>query len=171
MTTVENSTELQQWIDRQAIMDLIYRYSDAVTRGDGEQLDSVFYDDSVLEIGPPFNLRHEGLADIRQLVIEGSTTLEFLVQTASCPVIKLLGPDRAQATTTIYEFLRGSSTADSDMAEAGTAMNMGQYGVYFDDIVKIDGEWKFAHRLMRSIYLETGELTGNAMTPRSELAG
>jgi hypothetical protein len=169
MRTVETSTDLQQWIDRQAITDLIYRYSDAVTRGDAAQLESVFTDESILEIGEPFNLRHVGIDSIRELVVGGSASLDFLVQTASNPVIRLLGADRARATTTIYEMVRGPSNADTGLGDAGTAMNVAQYGVYFDDIVKIEGEWKFAHKLFRAVYCEIDRLDGTVLAPRAEL--
>jgi hypothetical protein len=37
--------ELREWLDRLAIQDLIYRYSDAVTRADWQQCEAVFVPD------------------------------------------------------------------------------------------------------------------------------
>jgi hypothetical protein len=168
MSAVE-TPELQSWIDQRGIEDLIYRYSDAVTRADWDQLDSVFTEASILEIGSPFDLRYEGVQAIHGL-LSGSSQLEFLIQTASSPVIRIVGPGRAQATTTIHEMVRGLSGAATGLGEAGAPTNIDQYGVYFDDIVKVDGDWKFAHRVFRPIYIESDSLTGSVITARAGLA-
>ena len=81
----------------------------------------------------------------------------------------LVGPASAQATTTIHEFVRGEVVAYSAYGEAGTAINFEQYGVYFDDIAKLDDGWKFTHRLFVPIYLGPDCVTGEVMTPRSGL--
>ena len=54
-------TELREWLDRLAIQDLIYRYSDAVTRADWPQCEAVFAPDALWE-SPPLGLRYGGRA-------------------------------------------------------------------------------------------------------------
>jgi hypothetical protein len=61
-------SELRAWIDRQAIADLIHRYSDATTRADWDQLQAVFASDAVLEVTSPFDFRAEGAAHIRTVM-------------------------------------------------------------------------------------------------------
>ena len=39
MAVTQTEAELREWLDRLAIQDLIYRYSDAVTRADWHQCD------------------------------------------------------------------------------------------------------------------------------------
>jgi hypothetical protein len=51
----------------------------------------------------------------------------------------------------------------------GEQLNSVLYGVYYDDIARISGEWKLTHRLYKPIYAATGALTGDVVTPRSEL--
>jgi hypothetical protein len=58
---------------------------------------------------------------------------------------------------------------DSPLGEAGAEQNFEQYGIYFDDIVKLDDEWKFARRLFTPMYVGTGVVTGQVLTPRSNL--
>jgi hypothetical protein len=91
----------------------------------------------------------------------GSTaTFEILIQTPHAPVIALLPPDLAQATTTIHEWGRGVTPFDGvvagDPVQKGEEVNLEVYGVYYDDIARVDGEWKFTHRLYVPIYIATG---------------
>ncbi len=47
--TTPSGTELREWLDRLAIQDLITRYSDAVTRADWQQCETLFAVDAVWE--------------------------------------------------------------------------------------------------------------------------
>jgi hypothetical protein len=97
-------------------------------------------------------------------MLEGTSRGEFMIQTASSPVVNLIGSDKAQATTTVHELMRGVTDV-----QTGDQVNWDMYGVYYDDIARIDGEWKFTHRLYAPIYTEMGALTGDVLTPRSGL--
>jgi hypothetical protein len=70
--------EVREWIDRQAIEDLIHRYSEAVTRADWDQHEAVFAPDAILEVASPFDFRAEGARAIREQTSVGSAKLEFL---------------------------------------------------------------------------------------------
>jgi hypothetical protein len=154
-------------MDRLEIQDLLYRYSDAVTRADWEQCEAVFAPDAIWE-SPVMGLRFENRAAFVELLTQ-SSTLDLLIQTASAPVIKLTGSDQAQATTTVCEVTRGVSPADNAYGEKGTETNFVQYGTYFDDIARIENEWKFTHRLFVPIYLDAGCVAGDVLTRRSGL--
>jgi hypothetical protein len=169
MSTVDDA-DVRAWIDRQAIEDLIHRYSDAVTRADWDQHEAVFAPDAILEVASPFDFRAEGARAIREQTSIGSARLDFLIQTVDSSVIRLSGPDRAHATSTIHEMGRGLAPGLSG-EEADEWLNWEQYGVYYDDIVKLDGEWKFAHRFCQPIYyVGTDALMGEAIAARSALA-
>ena len=154
-----------EWIERLAIADLINRYADSVTRADWDQAGSIFAPDAIWE-SPGMGLRFENRAEFLEAVKAASG---FLLQTLSSPLIRLTGLDQAQATTTIHEMARGVTATDSAYGAAGTELNFEQYGVYFDDIARIGGEWKFTHRLFVPIYVNMGCLTGDVVTPRSAL--
>ena len=49
MAVAQTEVELREWLDRLAIQDLIYRYSDAVTRADWQQCEAVFALDAIWE--------------------------------------------------------------------------------------------------------------------------
>jgi hypothetical protein len=165
MALAETETEVRRWLDRLAIQDLLYRYSDAVTRADWDQCEAAFVPDAIWE-SPGMGVRFENRAEFLDVV---KATSGLLLQTLSSPVIRLTGPDQAQATTTIHEMARGVSPTDNAYGAAGTEVNFEQYAVYFDDIARVAGEWKFTHRLFVPIYVNMGGLTGDVVTPRSAL--
>ena len=167
--SVEVHAEPPGWVDRLAVQDLIYRYADSVTRADWAQTEAMFAPDAILEIGSPYDIRIEGGQAIRQFLIEGTRGSELLIQTAHSPAIQLVEPDRAHATTTIHELSRGVVAASSNFAEIGAIVNYEQYGIYYDDAAKIDGEWKFTHRLFQVLYQAPNSLNGSVIAPRSSL--
>jgi hypothetical protein len=176
MALAETEVEVRAWLDRLAIQDLIYRHSDAVTRADWRQLEALYAPDAIWE-EPALGLRYESTAAFVEM-LEGTTGMEAVIQTAHAPVINLITPDKAQATSTFHEWIRGVAPIDTTdglgddpviEARKGDQINMEEYGVYYDDIARIDGEWKFTHRLAVLIYVGPGPVTGDVLTPRSEL--
>ncbi len=159
--------ELRQWLDRLAVQDLVFRYSDAVTRADWAACEAVFAPDVIWE--SPLGLRFEGRDAFLEMLRE-TTSNDLLIQTSHSPVITLTGPDRASATTTVHELSRGIARADSDLGAAGAEVNVDHYGLYYDELARIDGEWKFTHRVFVPVYTRTGDVTGHVFTPRTALA-
>ena len=158
--------ELREWLDRLAIQDLINRYSDAVTRADWGQCKAVFAPDAVWEspLGLWFESRAAFLEGLRQ-----TTSSDLLIQTPHSSVITLTGSDRAKATTTIHELVRGVLPAASKLGEAGAEVNIDQYGIYYDDLERIDGEWKFTRRVFVPVLMNIGSVNGDVFTQRSAL--
>ena len=157
--------DARAWEDRDAIQQLIYRYSDAVTRADYEQMATVFAADAVWE-SPILGMHFESAREFIDFQIEGSTALDVLIQTAANPVIDLLGPDRATSTTNIREIIRGTHTVDGVWGPAGAESNTDQYGIYVDEVNKIDGEWKFTRRVFVPVLITSGAVVGDITTPR-----
>jgi hypothetical protein len=141
-------------LDRLAIVELLHRYSDSVTRGDLDHDEELFTVDAVVEIGSPFDARIEGAQAIREWRSNASAALELLIHTTYSPVVRLVGPGRAKATSQTREMVRspGSTTRP--------ARNVMFYSVYFDDLVKADDTWRFARRFGPPIYVESDTLTG-----------
>jgi ketosteroid isomerase-like protein len=135
---------------------LVYRYSDAVTRGDWEALANLLTADAVWE-SPALRLHFVGpepfLDFLRSTIAEDSV----LVQTAHGSVIDFTGPDAATATTTINELVRTS------------ALNAEFHGVFFDELERSADGWKFTHKLFVPMYTEIGGLTGTLVTSRPVL--
>jgi hypothetical protein len=92
-----------------------------------------------------------------------------LIQTPHSPVVTLADADHASATTTIHEINRGVTQTESELGAQGSEVNIDTYGIYYDDIARIDGRWAFTHRLFVPFYLTTGSVTGDVLTARSNL--
>jgi hypothetical protein len=167
MVLADTELELRGWLDRLAIQDLIYRYSDALTRAEWAQCEALYVPDAIWE-QRAYGIHFDSAAAFLEM-LKGTSTSEVLIQTPHAPVINLIAPDRAQATTTIHELIRGISPIDSADGQTGDEVNFEAYGVYYDDIARIDGEWKFTHRRHVPIYVATGAITGEVVTPRSDL--
>ena len=159
------SDDARAWEDRDAIQQLIYRYSDAVTRADYEQMATVFAADAVWE-SPVLGMYFETAREFIDFQIEGSTALDVVIQVASGPVVELLGPDRAAATTNIREIIRGTITVGGEWGPAGGENNVDQYGIYFDEVSKIDGAWKFTRRVFVPVLIASGAVVGDITTAR-----
>jgi hypothetical protein len=154
-----------QWDERIAIEQLIYCYSDAVTRADYAQMATVFAADAVWD-SPILGMHFETAREFIDFQADGSSALDVLIQTASNPVIDLLAGDRATARTNIREIIRGTSTNDGPYGPIGTAINVDQYGVYFDEISKVDATWKFTRRTFVPILIAQGTIAGDIVTTR-----
>jgi hypothetical protein len=113
-------------------------------------------------------LRYESRAAFLE-VLRATSSSDLLIQTPHSSVITLTGPDRAKATTTIHELTRGAAPADSTLGEAGSEINVEQWAIYYDDLARIHGEWKFTHRVFVPMYINVGSLNGEVFTPRSAL--
>ena len=83
---------------------------------------------------------------------------DFLIQMAQTTVVRLAGDGRASATTMIHA-----------LAHREGAHSVTNYGIYFDDLVEIDGRWKFSRRLLQPVYSEMGTFTGAVPITRDEL--
>jgi ketosteroid isomerase-like protein len=164
------SDDIRTWIDKLEIQELIYRYSDGVNRGDLTAIRSVFADDALWE-SPLLGFRHESADAFVDFFRVNTITSELLIQTPHCPVIELTGPDSARATTTIHEFSKGTAVEDGPFGPQGAEINFQDYGIYYDDLARIDGEWKFTHRHFVPTYLESGVVNGEAPIERSRLIG
>src|SRR6516162_6741765 len=126
MALAETEVEVRAWLDRLAIQDLIYRHSDAVTRADWRQCEALYVPDVIWEL-PKHGLRFDTRAAFMEM-LEATSMVELMIQTPHAPVITLIEPDSAQATTTIHEWIRGVSPI------TGEQTNFEAYGVYFDDV-------------------------------------
>ncbi len=111
-----------------------------MTRADWQQCETLFAVDAVWE--SPAGLRFDSAKSFIDF-LESTTSYDVLIQTPHSSVITLTAVDRASATTTIHELTRGVVSADSEFGKAGAEINLEQYGIYHDDLARIDGLWKF----------------------------
>jgi hypothetical protein len=158
MTAENIDAETREWLDRLEIQDLIHRYSDGVTRADWQQCEAVFTPDAIWE-SSALGIRCEDRASFME-ILRATSSYDLLIQTAHTAVITMIDAHHARSTTTIHEFIRETVGAEN---------NLEQYGIYCDDLARVDGRWKFTHRVFLPIYVGRGCVTGDLLTTRSAL--
>src|SRR5262245_26869780 len=146
------------WIDKLAIQELINQYCDALNRDDWDAYEALFTSDAVWELSSPWGFKIEGARAIREVISKLVAKGDFIVQTNHSTVVTLLGADRASATTTIRETSRGK--------DGRSATHL---GIYYDNLVRVPGGWKFQHRFFQSVYYDETPLTGRVDAARSDL--
>ena len=129
---------------------------------------TVFAPGAVWE-SPLLELRFESARSLIDFQTEGSARLDVLVQTPHSPVISLLDAERANATTTIHEFFRGTASDVSAYGDTGSEINVDQYGIYYDQLAKTDGGWKFTHRLFVPFLIASDRVVGDVVSARPML--
>lgn len=134
--------------DRFAIRELIDRWSDAVNEHDWEQLAACLTEDSVWDVGAPYNFRMEGLKTIMDSVPGLIEEQLYVIQTPHAVVIHLNG-DSATVRTTMQEMMRGPD---------GSGMQM--WGTYYDDVVRTEAGWRFKLRRFRTAVFEAKPAAG-----------
>jgi TusA-related sulfurtransferase len=153
------ANELANWLDKLAIQELIYTYSDAASRGDWDVFATLFTADAVWEVAAPVDSRVVGAEEIVRTARTNVDAEDFLVQMTHGAVITLHGDDRASSTTTIHAIAKRQGHHD-----------VTNYGIYYDELVKIDGAWKFSQRRLVPVYSDTTPHAGDNPISRAELA-
>jgi uncharacterized protein (TIGR02246 family) len=159
MAEPSTDAEVSTWIAVTAVKDLIVRYSDAATRGDWDAFAACWMPDARWITLPPIDKELVGIDAILADIQASIPTADFFVQMAHNSVVTLDGPDRARATTTIHALARKTG-----------AYSIENLAIYYDDVVKSDGEWRFAQRRLQPVYLDTTEHLGVAPISRADLA-
>jgi ketosteroid isomerase-like protein len=156
----------QQWIDKFAIQELIYRHCDAITRGDLAALEPLYAPDASWEHSL-LGVRFDSARAFFDFFAKGLATIDLVIQTASNPVVRLVDDKTAHATTTVFEVNHGTLAATADgYGTQGDEVNVAQWGVYFDDLSKSTGQWLFTRRHMVISYVEQRALRGDVLAPR-----
>lgn len=145
-----------EWADRLAIQDLVLRHSDAVTRGDWSAFEAMWVTDGIWRESAPIDLEIVGVDAIRAHVAS-LDDVDLFVQMVLGTVVTFEGPRRASARSTLHSLARVGEVSFKN------------YGIYYDDLVKVDGRWRFARRRLENIYVETEPLTGQVTTARTDI--
>jgi ketosteroid isomerase-like protein len=146
------------WIEKLAIREVISTYTSAATRGDWDALEATFLPDARWELGAPLDVEIVGARAIRDQLVGQVDHQDFFLQMTHDTVVTLTDDDRASAITTIHALARQEGR-----------VQVTSYGIYYDDLVKADGAWRFARRRLQPIFMNTGELPGPAPISRSAL--
>jgi hypothetical protein len=156
---MNDSADVAGWIDKLAIQELVCTYTSAATRGDWKQFEALWTPDALWEVGEPVGTSFVGP---QAIVADLKATLEhqdFFVQMTHDCVVTLLGDGRASGTTTIHALARREGHFE-----------VTNFGIYYDEFVKVDGAWKFAVRRMQPVFLGTSPLPGHTPISRADLS-
>ncbi|PNU02772.1 nuclear transport factor 2 family protein [Novosphingobium guangzhouense] len=148
---------IEDLLSREAIRDLMARYTIAGDRLRVEDFLACFTHDAVIEserVPPDRLFRHEGRTAIRnwqerwRSAGEGAHGATFVRHHLSTSAVTLLGPDDAEART---------------YWTAWTDIGPDHAGHYLDRLRKVDGAWLIAHRRIRLDWEAPGSLFRSAV--------
>jgi SnoaL-like domain len=159
---------MQEWVDRLEIQDLIFRYCDSVTRGDYTHTATLFAPDAIWE--EQGGMRFESAREFIDYLVEGSTSLELLIQIPHSSVVEFPESGRAKVSTTIREIVRGIGGGQSALGDAGMELNVDRFGIYHDELEKFGSEWKFTRRTFVPFFTAMGSVIGEVSGSRPLLA-
>jgi ketosteroid isomerase-like protein len=155
---MSTESEIATWMDKLAIQELAVRCCDAVSRGDWDAYEAMWTPDGVWEETAPVEAREAGGAKaIRARVAASLEQVEFFAQMCHGVTIAELTRASARARTAIHGIAR---------TEGASYVN---YGIYYDELVKTDGLWRYRRRRLENIYVDWTTLPGMVPIPRAGL--
>lgn len=140
----------QRLMDESEIKNLIYLFSDAANRKDGEQFQTLWSSNSaVWKIGPPINVEFKGKENMGSSVTRMLSLWDFFVQMPSAITIKIEGHE-ATAKVYINEVARKSNNKQGNY----------NLSMYDDELIKENGKWVFEKRTYHTIYQDAPNYNG-----------
>ncbi|MCB2046831.1 MAG: nuclear transport factor 2 family protein [Novosphingobium sp.] len=144
--------EFEQLCDRLEIRELAERYTMGITAHDWDLVGSCYHDDArwhVPQMGYDLNGRNAIVAGVRELVEPNELHMQMLHSL----VFDRLDQDRSEIRSILHELAHHPS------GERGVNV----FGIYYDEVTRRDGEWKFQNRRFEIHYLDPAPLPGNVM--------
>jgi ketosteroid isomerase-like protein len=136
-------------LDEYSVRRLGEMFADAANRREYDRFASLWTDDGLWEIGEPIEVQFEGRAGIRSGIEQMLGRWDFFAQMPHAFSAEIDG-DRAVAYWTMQEVARSA-----DMAQGNSNI-----ALYLDELVRVEGAWKFRSRRYRTIYSDSAPLTG-----------
>ena len=124
--------DIEELLERETIKEVCIKYSHYFDAGEVDKLAALFTEDAVCEFDDAHGGKWEGRETIRAnyASYKQETPYSFLHATTN-PLIRLLGPDTANARWYLIDILTSEGTKDP----------VALYGIYDDAYRKVDGQW------------------------------
>jgi len=127
---------IEELLEREAIKQVRILYSHYFDAGESDKLAALFTEDAVCE----FDEAHGGSWVGRETIRANYATYKSkkpysFLHASTNPLIRLLGPDTANARWYLIDLL----------VSEGTENPVGLLGIYDDSYRKVDGEWLIEH--------------------------
>jgi len=136
--TASSMSKLDMLLETEEIRELISRYAFHLDMNHPEELASLFVEDCEVVYGP--NFKAEGIEAYAK-TLEGVGS--YFVATShhvSNTVVEFHSPDKAKVRSILYAWHRyRRERPDSHV-----------WGQYHDEVVKVNGQWKFKRRELRT---------------------
>ncbi|MEV0830141.1 nuclear transport factor 2 family protein [Nonomuraea rubra] len=130
----DRERRLDEFLDKQAIRELVHAYANAADRRDQDKMRALYHDDAIDEHGPFSQGSAMEFIDRLPEIQAGMRILQHHVTTMN---VKLDG-DRAEGEVYVIAF--------HQVDDGGKGVDVLVNGRYLDKYEKRDGVWKFAHR-------------------------
>ena len=128
--------------DRLAILELLADYADAVNQRDGDAWGALWAENGVWDLGEDAGLAPiQGRAAIRAMWEAAMPAFPDVVFLAHLGKLTVTGDSAKLRSYT--------SEAFTDPADGNRRRDLGQYD---DDLIRVDGEWRFLKRRFRYLY-------------------
>ena len=161
MPTIEQ--RLQRLEDEAEIRDLAARFADAATRADHKTLRSLFKPDAVFMIGEPANVTLKGVDAIDAHIQKLRDNKDFFVQFVHSGIIQLNGN-----TASARWLMREVGLGDAKNGPRKSYYN--NFGLFLDELEKVEGKWLFKTRNYPYLYLDTDPFTGKGIALKAEIS-
>jgi SnoaL-like domain len=140
--------------DREQIVDLVHRYSDAVTRNDESAWAPCWAGNSWWDLGKGRVTRGKtDIVDYWNNAMSGLVIVVQMVHNGTCTV----GADGVHATGRWY--------VSEHLERVGGARNI-LLAWYDDEYIRIDGEWLFKSRKLTRLYAGAPDLSSEFTVPK-----
>ena len=148
MQTLEQ--RLQRLEDDATIRDLVARFADTTTREDNEGFAALWAPEATFVINKPFFMSATGIEAIRAMLRKLRDGRDFFVQFVNSGVLDIQ-ESHATARWILHEAAKSP----------GEHYYM-PYGLFFDEMEKVDGKWLFKRRSFEYLFLDLSPFTGDA---------
>lgn len=150
---------MEHLADRLALRELGERYTMGITAHDWDMVGSCYHDDArwyVPQMGFDFVGRDVIVSNVRELIEPNALHMQMLHSV----VIDSLEGDRATMRSILHEMAHHPS------GERGVNV----FGIYYDEVARREGVWRFQNRRFEVHYLDPNPLPGNVMVDYAALA-
>jgi hypothetical protein len=149
---MENKLNIEKcYVDHLAIRQLIDLYNDIVNSRDWGNILEIFTINSIWEAAKPINMKWEGLESIKTSLPRSVERMEILIQISSGIIINVKNNHEANVRSLMSEFGRPIENGQGFHA----------VGMYHDNVIKENGEWKFLTRSLELKYFDTLPVPGS----------
>lgn len=129
---------------------MVARFADTTTREDYEDFAALWAPNATFVINQPFFTTATGTGDILAMLRRLRNGRDFFVQFVNSGVLNI-AKNQATARWVLHE-----------AAKSPGEHHYTPYGIFFDEMEKVDGQWRFTRRSFEYLFLDLSPCAGDA---------